>query len=89
MPVNPTNSLSRDPLRLLATHSFCDYPENPDDPDTRNLTLEQQAALHEWYHEILAAGYRLYQKVPPAQAAIVMRKKLWLIFAHDGTRRSP
>jgi hypothetical protein len=89
MPAYPSRGPSRDPLRLLAESPFCDFPENPDHPDTRDLTPEQQAALHEWYHEVLAAGYRLYQKIPPARAAIVMRKKLGLIFKHDGSRGSP
>jgi hypothetical protein len=67
----------RDPLRLLAFHIECDPP------DVDHLTLEQKFALHEFFHTVLAAGYKLYQVVPATLAAPVIRKKLGLIISPD------
>ena len=58
----------RDPMRHLSLDIFCDNP-----PD--GLTVEQLYALHEFFHEVLAAGYKLYQVVPADKAAIVIRQK--------------
>jgi hypothetical protein len=58
----------RDPLRLLHENVFC---ENPPD----QLTVEQLCAMHEFFHTVLAAGYKLYQAVPADKAAQVMREK--------------
>ena len=56
------------PLHHLAVNVFCEPP-----PDL--LTVEQLCALHEFFHEVLAAGYRLYQIVPIDEAIPVIRKK--------------
>lgn len=39
------------------------------------LTVEQLCALHEFFHAVLVAGYRLYQVVPIDTAAGVIREK--------------
>jgi hypothetical protein len=57
-----------DPLKYLAAHIFCEPP--PDD-----LSVEQLCALHEFFHVVLAAGYRLYQVVPADKAAAVIHAK--------------
>ena len=67
----------RDPLRSLAFHIEC-APG-----DVEHLTLEQKFALHEFFHTVLAAGYKLYQVVPAALAAPVIRKKFCLIINPD------
>jgi hypothetical protein len=59
---------AHDPLRLLSENVFCADP-----PD--GLTTEQLCALHEFFHDVLAAGYRLYQKVPADKAALVIQEK--------------
>jgi hypothetical protein len=61
-----------DPLRTLSLNLFCDDP-----PD--GLSTEQLCALHEFFHVVLAAGYKLYQIVPAAKAAPVIRQKFGLI----------
>jgi hypothetical protein len=58
----------RDPLVHLSLNIFCDPP-----PD--GLTVEQLYALHEFFHEVLAAGYKLYQVVPADKAATVIKQK--------------
>jgi hypothetical protein len=58
----------RDPLHILSLNIFCA-------PPPKELTPEQLCALHEFFHEVLAAGYKLYQKVPIDQAAEVIREK--------------
>jgi hypothetical protein len=57
-----------DPLLWLSRHTFCQPP--PDE-----LTIEQLCALHEFFHVVLAAGYKLYQVVPIDKAAAVIREK--------------
>jgi hypothetical protein len=59
----------RDPLNRLSVHIDCEIP------DVKDLTLEQRFALHEFFHTVLAAGYKLYQIVPAELAAPVIRKK--------------
>jgi hypothetical protein len=65
--------LVSDPLHKLARNLFCEEP-----PD--QLSVEQLCALHEFFHEVLAAGYRLYQVVPAAKAAAVMKTKFGMMF---------
>jgi hypothetical protein len=67
----------RDPLRSLAFHIECAQA------DVEHLTLEQKFALHEFFHTVLAAGYKLYQVVPAALAAPVIRQKFGLIINPD------
>jgi len=43
------------------------------------LTLEQNFALHEFFHTVLAAGYKLYQIVPAEMASPVIRKKFGMM----------
>ena len=58
----------RDPLAHLSLNVFCMPP--PDE-----LTVEQLYALHEFFHAVLAAGYKLYQTVPADKAASIIRQK--------------
>ena len=53
----------RDPLNRLSAKPFCEIP------DVKDLTLEQKFALHEFFHTVLAAGFKLYQIVPAELAA--------------------
>jgi hypothetical protein len=64
----PLHSGSGDPLHHLSTNIFCAAP-----PD--HLSVEQLCALHEFFHTVLAAGYKLYQIVPADKAAAVLREK--------------
>jgi hypothetical protein len=61
---------TRCPLKTLAETTNCNYPEIK----RLNLSAMDQAALHAFKHEFLAAGYRLYGKVAPAKAALVLNK---------------
>ena len=63
-----------DPIHRLAVHPFCDFP--PED-----LTVEQRYALHEFFHTVMAAGYKLYQVVPADMAAGVIKTKFNEIIA--------
>jgi hypothetical protein len=58
-----------DPLYILTVNPFCE------DPDVKGLSPEQQCALHEFFHTVLAAGYKLYQVVPPKKAKVILVKK--------------
>ena len=57
-----------DPMHVLASKIRCEAP-----PD--GLTDEQLFALHEFFHVVLAAGYKLYQVVPRDKAAMVIKEK--------------
>jgi hypothetical protein len=57
-----------EPMHVLAAKIKCEAP-----PD--GLTEQQLFALHEFFHEVLAAGYKLYQKVPRETAAKVIKEK--------------
>jgi hypothetical protein len=63
----------QDPLVKLQLNIFCDIP------DAKDLTPEQRFALHEFFHVVLAAGYKLYQVVPPAKAAPIIKKKFGIV----------
>jgi hypothetical protein len=67
----------RDPIRRLSFHIACDPV------DVRQLTIEQIFALHEFFHSVLAAGYKLYQVVPVKLAAPIIQKKFGLISSPD------
>jgi hypothetical protein len=54
-------------------------------PDIKDLSLEQRCALHEFFHTLLAATYKLYQVVPPAKAVPIMRKKFDLAIRDEET----
>ncbi|HMA71575.1 MAG TPA: hypothetical protein VKP67_08820 [Xanthobacteraceae bacterium] len=56
---------SAEPMHKIAT-TDCDYPK------IEGLTKEQRAALHVFKHELLAAGFRLYQEVPVKLAAPIL-----------------
>ena len=58
------------PIEQLAFQPFCMEPDLPD------LTDEQKFALHQFVHTVLAAGYALYQIVPPELANPIIEKKL-------------
>jgi hypothetical protein len=62
-----------DPLVKLNLNILCDLP------DVEGLSLEQRCALHEYFHTVLSAGYRLYQIVPPDRASKIIKKKFALI----------
>jgi hypothetical protein len=53
------------------------------DPDVADLSSQQQCALHEFAHTMLAAGYKLYQVVPPSKADPIIKKKFGLIIPKD------
>lgn len=57
-----------DPMHVFASMLRCEVP--PDD-----LSEEQLFALHEFFHVVLAAGYKLYQVVPRDKAAQVIKQK--------------
>jgi hypothetical protein len=66
------------PLGKMSLHIFCDFP------DVKDLTSEQKCALHEFFHVVLAAGYRLYQVVPPEKANPIIQKKFGLVLDPKG-----
>jgi hypothetical protein len=47
------------------------------------LSYEQQLALHEFFHRILAEGYKLYQAVPRRLAEPIIRKKFELMISGE------
>jgi hypothetical protein len=53
----------------LQVRAFCD------DPRTKELTPEQQAAMHAFLHEILAAYYRMRMTVPQDLALAILNKR--------------
>ena len=59
-----------DPVGMISIMPFCDAP------DVVGFTPEQQAALHVVKHEVLAAGYRLYESVPASMSAPLLAKFL-------------
>ena len=63
----------RDPLHRLSVNIMCEQP------DVDKFSTEQQYALHEFFHVVLAAGYKLYQVVPAREAAPIIQKKFGLI----------
>jgi hypothetical protein len=66
-----------DPMHTLSLNIFCDHP------DVKDLTVEQQLALHEFFHRVLADGYKLYQIVPPRLAAPIIKKKFGLMIEKE------
>jgi hypothetical protein len=69
----PSKRGPQDPLVTLTVNPFCDLP------DVKDLSIEQQYALHEFFHAVLVAGYRLYQIVPQDKAAVIIKKKFGLV----------
>jgi hypothetical protein len=67
----------RDTMGVLSLNIRCN------DPDVKDLSPEQQSALHEFFHLVLAAGYQLYQKVPPTKADPIIKKKFGLIIPQE------
>ena len=51
-----------------------------DEPLVEDLSPEQIDALHEFFHTLLAAGYKLYRYVPPLYADPVIKDKFGLVF---------
>ncbi len=80
MAKKPSKRALQDPLVTLTVNPFCDLP------DVKDLSVEQQCALHEFFHSVLAAGYRLYQIVPPEKAAVIIKKKFGLVL-DPGSRK--
>jgi hypothetical protein len=58
-----------DPFLVLAQNILCAPPPT-------NLTPNQTFALHEFFHEVAAAGFKLYQIVPPDAALPIIKDKL-------------
>jgi hypothetical protein len=54
-----------------------------DDPLVADLSPEQIDAVHEFFHTLLAAGYKLYQLVPPYYADPIIEAKFRKIFPCD------
>jgi len=54
-----------EPMHKIAI-TDCDYPK------IERLPKQHRAALHAFKHELLAAGFRLYQDVPVKQAAPIL-----------------
>ncbi len=64
-------------MHRLSQNLFCDYP------DIKDLTAEQQYALHEFFHVVLAAGYKLFQVVPAPAASAIVKKKFGQVIGDD------
>jgi hypothetical protein len=71
------NRRQRDAMGVLSLNLFCM------EPDVKDLLPEQQCALHEFFHVVLAAGYKLYQTVPPKYADPILEKKFGIVFPKD------
>jgi hypothetical protein len=74
----------RDPLKVLNETGSCDYPEIR----KWKLSTDDQVALHTFKHELIAAGYRLYGKMPAAKAALVLNK-VFIEFASNLAANEP
>jgi hypothetical protein len=57
-----------DPFLVLAQNILCA-------PAPAHLTPNQAFALHEFFHEVAAAGFKLYQTVPPDVALPIIKEK--------------
>jgi hypothetical protein len=69
--------VKQNPFLLLAQNILCGPPR-------RDLTPEQIYALHEFFHEVAACGFKLYQTVPPNLADPVVKDKLAIMI---GTKK--
>jgi hypothetical protein len=65
-----TTSLAGSFINLLQVRPFCDGP------DVHGLSPEQQAALHVFQHEALAAYFRVCEKVPEDAVLGVIERRL-------------
>jgi hypothetical protein len=82
MTTDPVTAFNKsDPLSILSVNMRCDVS-----PEIATLTTEQKCALHEFFHEVLAAGYRLYQVVPAKKAAPIIKKKFGMMV--DGYQKN-
>jgi hypothetical protein len=68
-----------DPIDRLAIKPFCEEPPP-------HITIEQRLAIHEFLHTVIAAGYKLYQIVPPELAAPILREKFGMMAAAASPR---
>ena len=50
-----------------------------DEPLVEDLSPEQIDAVHEFFHVLLAAGYKLYQSVPPNYADAIIKAKFGIV----------
>jgi hypothetical protein len=62
----------QNPFLLLAQNILCG-------PPPKHLTPEQVYALHEFFHEVAACGFKLYQTVPPDLANPIIKEKLGIM----------
>lgn len=67
----------RDAMGIISLNVRCN------DPDVKDLSPEQQYALHEFAHVMLAAGYKLYQVVAPEYADPIIKKKFGLVIPKE------
>lgn len=70
-------------MHRLGLHLICDSP------DVKDLTEEQKCALHEFFHTVLAAGFKLYQVVPESKAEPILRKKFHIVIGHPAEGETP
>lgn len=64
-------------MHKLSKHLRCD------DPLVDDLSPEQIDAVHEFFHALLAAGYKLYQLVPPDYADPIIFEKFGFVLPPD------
>ena len=60
---------TKNPILLLAQNIKCG-------PPPKGLTPEQGYALHQFFHEVAASAFKLYQIVPPLLADPIIKDKL-------------
>lgn len=56
-------------LKSIQLRPFCDHP------DIEDLTPEQQAAMHAFLHEVMAAYFRMTMVVPVGTATRVLNAR--------------
>jgi hypothetical protein len=67
----------KEDVGLTATQLLGSLQAKPlcDDADVQELTPEQQAALHAFLHETIAAYYRMRMLIPEDRALAVLNKR--------------
>ena len=72
----------RDPRHAFSAKIQCEAP-----PD--GLNDQQLFALHEFFHLVAAAGYKLYQTVPRELAAQVIKQKFEVFIKAASAKEDP
>lgn len=75
-------SIMRDPMHAFAAKIPCEAPPE-------GLNEQQLFALHEYFHVVLAAGYKLYQTVPRELAAPVIKQKFEIFIKAASAKEDP